>query len=256
MGGALLQSILNNRPDLFSRYDIFDIMTDKSMGFKANKNVRIIESLSSLMEQNDYILLAVKPQVMKDLLEKIKAGKYQNKCFITIAAGLPLALYRNILGSDCKITRVMPNTPYMVGEGAAGLVLDPTLSEDQAGLIKGIFEASGKTYVCEEKLIDAVTGLSGSGPAYIFIIIEALADGGVKMGIPRDQALKLAAQTVLGSAKMVLETQKHPGILKDMVCSPGGTTIAGVSVLESGGLRGLLISAVEAATKRAQELIK
>ena len=256
MGGALLQSALKSSSQLFEQYILFDLVQDKTAPFAGQPKITIAPTLEAAINQSDYILLAVKPQTMKTVLEAVKETPYKSKCFISIAAGLTVKFYKDILGSDALITRVMPNTPYMVGEGAAGITMDPQLKADQAQAIRKFFQLSGQIIECDEKLLDAVTGLSGSGPAYIFMVIEALADGGVRMGLGRDQAVTLAAQTVLGAAKMVLTTHKHPGQLKDMVTSPGGTTIDAVAVLEEGGLRGLFIKAVEAATKKANQLAK
>ena len=160
------------------------------------------------------------------------------------------------LGGHRKLGRVMPNAPALVRAGASALAISPFVSSDERALVVRLFEAVGTVVAVEERLMDAVTGLSGSGPAYVFQIIEALADGGVKMGLPRDTALTLAAQTVLGAAKLQIETGDHPGRLKDKVASPGGTTIAGLHALEEGGVRAALIAAVEAATRRSEELGK
>ena len=171
-----------------------------------------------------------------------------------MAAGVPIAALERRLGAGARIIRTMPNTPSLVGAGACALSRGEHASEEDLAVASRIFQAVGITTVVEENLLDAVTGLSGSGPAYIFLIIEALSDAGVKVGLPRYTALKLAAQTVLGSAQLLIETGAHPGQLKDQVTSPGGTAIAGLHTLEAGGLRTTLINAVEAATRRAREL--
>jgi pyrroline-5-carboxylate reductase len=173
---------------------------------------------------------------------------------ISIAAGVSLATLAAGLGSDRRLARVMPNTPALLGEGAAGYCLGPNARESDEAIVRSCVEAVGRAFRVSESLLDAVTGLSGSGPAFVYVIIEALSDGGVRMGLPRDVATALAAQTVLGAAKMVLETGLHTGVLKDQVTSPGGTTIAGLHALERGGLRAALIDAVEAATNRSVEL--
>jgi pyrroline-5-carboxylate reductase len=160
------------------------------------------------------------------------------------------------LGNTTRLVRVMPNTPCLVGASAAGYAASPAATSADLALVGHLFNAVGKAFAVSEHLLDAVTGLSGSGPAFVYVMIEALADGGVRMGLPRDVALALAAQTVLGSAKMVLETGQHPGALKDAVASPGGTTIAGLHALERGAVRADLMNAVEAATHRARELGK
>jgi pyrroline-5-carboxylate reductase len=157
-------------------------------------------------------------------------------------------------GPKARIIRAMPNTPAMISEGMTALAIGAEIEESEMRCARQIFESVGRVVRVDERFMDAVTGLSGSGPAYVFLMIEAMADGGVKMGLPRETASLLAAQTVLGAARMVLETGDHPARLKDQVASPGGTTIAGLHRLEQGGLRGILIDAVEAATRRSQEL--
>ena len=200
------------------------------------------------------VVLSVKPQAMNKLLEEIKPGLDESKLVISIAAGVPIEAIERKVGHGVRIIRTMPNTPALVGAGATALAPGEHATEADLVQAKALFEAVGMAVVVEEQLLDAVTGLSGSGPAYIFLIIEALADGGVKAGLARDQAQELAAQTVLGSAKLLIETGEHPGRLKDQVTSPGGTAIAGLHTLEAGGLRTTLMNAVESATNRSREL--
>ncbi len=202
----------------------------------------------------DVVMLCVKPQAMDKLLVQIAPAIDSTKLVISVAAGVPIAALERTLGAGARIIRTMPNTPALVGKGACALARGEHATEDDIMVASAIFDAVGITTVVEESLLDAVTGLSGSGPAYIFLVIEALSDAGVKVGLPRYTALKLAAQTVLGSAHLLLETHGHPGQLKDQVTSPGGTAIAGLHTLEAGGLRTTLINAVEAATRRAREL--
>ena len=177
-----------------------------------------------------------------------------NQLVASIAAGVALKTLCDTLGDETRIIRVMPNTPCLVGASAAAFSVGGTAGEEDSALVERMLSLVGIAFPVAEQLLDAVTGLSGSGPAFVYQIIEALSDGGVKVGLPRDIALKLSAQTVLGAAKMVLETGEHPAALKDAVASPGGTTIAGLHALEIGGLRGCLINAVEAATIRSREL--
>lgn len=201
----------------------------------------------------DLVLLAVKPQVLPAVLRDAGAA-LAGKLVVSIAAGVTTAWIREQVRAARGIVRAMPNTPALVREGVTALAYHPDLAGDDVAAVRSLFEAVGAVVAVEERLMDAVTGLSGSGPAYVFVAIEALADGGVKMGLPRATAQVLAAQTVLGAARMVLEGGQHPAQLKDQVASPGGTTIAGLHQLEVGGMRGCLMAAVEAATKRSQEL--
>jgi pyrroline-5-carboxylate reductase len=200
------------------------------------------------------IVLSVKPQVMNKLLAEIAPALDGTKLVISIAAGVPLAAVERRVGHGVRIIRTMPNTPALVGAGATAISAGEHATPEDMEQAKALFDAVGKTVILDESLLDAVTGLSGSGPAYVFLIIEALSDAGVKMGIDRRNAQDLAAQTVLGSAQLLLETGEHPGRLKDQVTSPGGTAIAGLHTLEAGGLRTTLMNAVEAATQRAHEL--
>ena len=213
------------------------------------------ENLVAVREAS-IVVLSVKPQAMNRLLEEIKPALDESKLVISIAAGVPIEAIERKVGHGIRIIRTMPNTPALVGAGATALAPGEHATEADLVQAKALFEAVGMAVVVEEPLLDAVTGLSGSGPAYIFLIIEALADGGVKAGLARDQAQELAAQTVLGSAKLLIETSEHPGRLKDQVTSPGGTAIAGLHTLEAGGLRTTLMDAVEVATNRSRELGK
>lgn len=200
------------------------------------------------------VVLSVKPQMFSKLIPQIAPAIDETKLVISIAAGVPTAALERQLGARSRVVRTMPNTPAVVGLGATALSAGSHATPGDLELASKIFQSVGITTVVDEVLLDAVTGLSGSGPAYVFLVIEALSDAGVKVGLSRHVALKLAAQTVLGSAKLLLETGMHPGHLKDMVTSPGGTAIAGLHTLEAGGLRTTLIDAVEAATERAKEL--
>jgi pyrroline-5-carboxylate reductase len=202
----------------------------------------------------DVVVLAVKPQAMDALLTQISEVIEPKKLVISIAAGVPIAAIERRFPQGARIVRSMPNTPALVGLGATAVSGGEHATMKDLELAKKLFDAVGTTWVLDESALDAVTGLSGSGPAYIFLIIEALSDAGVKVGLSRHVALKLAAQTVYGSAKLLLETGEHPGTLKDQVTSPGGTAIAGLHTLEAGGLRTTLMNAVESATLRAKQL--
>ncbi len=209
------------------------------------------------VQQSDVALLCVKPQVMDEVLAEISPAVDPKKhCVISIAAGIPISRLESALPEGTPVVRVMPNTPAQVLAGASAIALGTNATELHRQIAHEIFSAVGLVIDVPEKLIDAVTALSGSGPAYVFVFAEALADAGVNLGLPRAVALKLAAQTLLGAAKMLLETGKHPAELKDMVTSPGGTTIAALSVLERKAFRGAIIEAVAVAHQRAKELAK
>ena len=212
------------------------------------------DSNADVLARAKVVFLAFKPHQLDEATEAVRDQFDESHLVISILAGVRLAKLDTACGGRARLVRVMPNTPALVGEGACGYALGQAAATEDGELVKRLLSAVGVAYEVNESLIDAVTGLSGSGPAYGYMIIEALSDGGVAAGLPRDISTRLAAQTMLGAAKMVLETGKHPGELKDMVCSPGGTTIEGVHELEEGGVRSALINAVRAATERAVEL--
>lgn len=232
----------------------YDLDPQTSEHWREDLGGSLASSNAEVVRQADVLFLAVKPQAMNGVLEEIKSVVTTSQVIVSIAAGIKIAPLTSVLGSDKRIIRVMPNTPCLVGAAASGLSAGGSATSDDVALVQRLLSSVGLAQVVPEPLLDAVTGLSGSGPAYIYLIIEALSDGGVKAGLPREMATKLAAQTVLGSAKMVLETGLHPGVLKDMVTSPAGTTIAGLQVLEQRSVRSAMIDAVDAATKRAKEL--
>ncbi|TYJ25160.1 hypothetical protein E1A91_A07G029600v1 [Gossypium mustelinum] len=210
---------------------------------------------TDVVDASDVIIFSVKPQVVKNVILQLRPLLSKKKLLVSIAAGVKLKDLEEWAGHD-RFIRVMPNTPSAVGMGASVMSLGGAATEQDGELVGKLFGAVGKTWKADEKLFDAVTGLSGSGPAYIYLAIEALADGGVAAGLPRELALGLASQTVLGAAAMAVQSGKHPGQLKDDVTSPGGTTIAGIHELEKNGFRGTLMNAVVAAAKRSQELSK
>ncbi|KAG1671358.1 hypothetical protein FOA52_002968 [Chlamydomonas sp. UWO 241] len=230
-------------------------------GSKSGRN-RVFEEFGAvaydsnleLVEASDIIFVSVKPYNVVKVLEEVRPALTPRHTIVSVAAGVPISTLLRAAGPDTRVVRVMPNTPCLVGEVAAAMCLGGRADESDEAMVRAMFEAVGKIFTVTEVQLSAVTGVSGSGPAYIFMVIEAMADGGVKAGLPRHIAQALAAQTVLGSAKMVLETGKHPGALKDMVTSPGGTTIAGVHELEKAGLRAAFMNAVVAASNRAHEL--
>lgn len=202
----------------------------------------------------DILILSVKPQILERVVHEVSAHVQPGTMVMSIAAGVDTATIETLLPPASRVMRAMPNTPALVRAGATAISRGQHATDADVTEARLVFDAVGMSVVLDENQLDAVTGLSGSGPAYIFLILEALADAGVKVGLSRRNAQRLAAQTVMGSAKMLLDTDEHPGKLKDMVTSPGGTAIAGLHTLEQGGLRTTLINAVETATKRAREL--
>jgi pyrroline-5-carboxylate reductase len=216
---------------------------------------RIAADNAEVVGHATVIFLAVKPQNMARVFEELSGKIPSSRLVVSIAAGVSLARLTEGLKTG-RVVRVMPNTPALIGEGAAAYAMGPAATAEDGHLVGQLLAAVGRAWPVDEKLLDAVTGLSGSGPAFVYVMIEALSDGGVQMGLPRELATALAAQTLRGGAGMVLATGEHPSVLKDKVASPGGTTIAGLTVLEDRGLRAALIAAVEAATRRSQELGK
>ena len=221
---------------------------------QAVPGAREVTNNRSVAEASEVLFLAVKPQQMAAALGELRPTVGPQHLIVSIAAGVKLATIAKELGQPVRLIRVMPNTPCLVGQSASAYSLGERATADDRKLIADLLEAVGIAFEVEEKLMDAVTGLSGSGPAFVYLVIEALSDGGVRMGLPRHVAASLAAQTVRGAAEMVLSTGEHPAVLKDRVASPGGTTIAGLQALEVGKLRAALIAAVEAATRRSIEL--
>ncbi|MEZ6065566.1 MAG: pyrroline-5-carboxylate reductase [Planctomycetaceae bacterium] len=231
-----------------------DISPAAGVAFEQMTGGRLALSNQDVLAQARIVVLAVKPQVAQQVVQSLEQQLTTEHLLISIVAGTTIAQLTEWSGGRCRIVRVMPNTPALVGAGASGFAGAESVSEADRDLVRSLLETVGIAIEVPERLLDAVTGLSGSGPAYAFAMIEALSDGGVRMGLPRAAATQLAAQTLLGAARMVLESGEHPGSLKDAVTSPGGTTIAGLHALERGGLRGVLMNTVEAATLRSQEL--
>jgi len=215
---------------------------------------KAISSTAEVAKFATVLVVAVKPDQVNEVLADLKKEFSSDHLLISIAAGVPIARFEAVLGATARIVRVMPNTPALVGASASAFAPGKGAQAADAELVQRLFSAVGLAFQVKESLLDAVTGLSGSGPAYAFLLIEGLSDGGVAAGLPRDVATRLAAQTLLGSARMVLETGLHPGALKDMVTSPGGTTIEGLHELEKAGVRGALINAVRAATEKSKKL--
>ncbi len=224
------------------------------MSFEGAVGARTTAVNGDVLKFANILVLAVKPAQIEELIGEIQTGFSENHLLISIAAGVPLTKLEQRLGGGARVIRVMPNTPALVGASATAFALGRFATAEDGRRAHELFSAVGVAYRVKESLLDAVTGLSGSGPAYVYLMIEALSDGGVAAGLPRDIATRLAAQTVLGGAKMVLETGLHPGALKDMVTSPGGTTIEGIHELEKGGVRAALMSAVRTAAEKSRKL--
>jgi pyrroline-5-carboxylate reductase len=231
-----------------------DVRADRVQALARQFRIKTPTDNAELVRGVDVVILAVKPQIVSTVLREIAPAVSTRMLMISIAAGVSTTTLRSGLGKEPRLIRVMPNTPALVLEGVTAIAKSSGLEAGDLDTAREIFEAVGKVVLVDEELMDAVTGLSGSGPAYVAIVIESLADGGVKMGLDRATAMTLATQTVLGSARLLLETGLHPGALKDMVSSPGGTTIAGIAALEEGGVRTTFMKAVERATVRSREL--
>jgi pyrroline-5-carboxylate reductase len=252
MGGAILSRLAAGVDPSLLR--VFDTDAGKTRPLSHGAGIAVSASSEDLARASAVIIIAVKPDAVASVLGSIKGSISSDAIVVSIAAGVTLASMEKILGASAKIVRVMPNTPSLVGEGMS--VLSPNGNVDEHSLleVEHIFSMIGRVLTLPEKLMDAVTGLSGSGPAYVFTFIQALSDGGVKLGIPRDKALLLAAQTVLGAAKYVIETGEDPMYLRGKVTSPGGTTIEGIHVLERSGFAGIVMDAVERAAQKSQRL--
>lgn len=256
MGQAMIKGLIKSglyTPENIVIYDAYQPLLDKLAG---ELSVTTAKTPTEAVAQVETIIFAVKPYVLPGLLADLKGQLTIDHLLISVAAGVPLATIEGILGSNRRIVRVMPNTPALVGEGMSAVVKNQVATEDDNQAVLEIFRSFGKAEAVTENLIDAVIGVSGSSPAYVYMFIEALADGAVLEGLTRPQAYEFAAQTVLGAAKMVLETGEHPGVLKDNVSSPGGTTIEAVKVLEDQGFRSAVINAVRAAAEKNREMSK
>ena len=255
MGSALVSGLLVSESSTPKNIICTDARQERLDEIKSKYKVRTTANNLKAVGEADIIIYAVKPQILAAVLIETAPNLDMSKLVIYIAAGVPLAAMETCVQKDLRLIRVMPNIAAAVKEAATAIAAGDHATQDDIDLAMEIFSSVGKCiFLKENYLMDATTGLSGSGPAYIFLIVDALADAGVKVGLSRQDSLFLAAQTVLGAAKLLIETQEHPGQLKDRVTSPGGTAIAGLATLESGGLRTTLINAVEAATNRSKEL--
>ncbi len=254
MAGALLRGLVAADPEGAGRIVASDPKGERLRELREEHGVLTTSDNLELVARCDVVVLSVKPQIIDRVCEQIAPALESRHLVVSVAAGVPMSVLEGSLPKGTRVVRTMPNMPATVLAGATAIAAGTHASEEDVALVRTMFESVGRVVVLEENLLDAVTGLSGSGPAYVMLIIEALADGGVKVGLHRDTALMLAAQTVYGSAKLLMDTGEHPGRLKDMVTSPGGTAIAGLHTLESGGLRRTLIDAVESASRRSEEL--
>jgi pyrroline-5-carboxylate reductase len=254
MGEALIKGLLAAKLVPADAIFATDVRPERLKELDRQYGIQVSSDNAELVRSADIVILAVKPQIMDAVATEIAPAVTRRKLLISIAAGVATEKIRARLPRDSRLIRVMPNTPALVLEGATAIAKADGLEPGDLDVAREIFGAVGRVVVLGEEMIDAVTGLSGSGPAYVAVVIESLADGGVRMGLDRATAMTLATQTVLGAAKLLLETGLHPGALKDMVSSPGGTTIAGIAALEEGGLRTTFIKAVERATQRSREL--
>lgn len=256
MAEALIRGLLEAKLVSAEQLIASDILEARRQQIRERHGVHTVADGREVAAKTSVLILAVKPQDMEQALKGIAASVDQTKTIISIAAGIPIAFIADRLSAKARIVRVMPNAPALVLAGVAGIAGGEHATAEDLQIAEMLFSAVGTAVMVEEKHLDAVTGLSGSGPAYVFLFIEALGDAGVKMGLPQDVARLLAAQTVLGAARMLLESGRNPAELIDIIASPGGTTIAGLHALESGKFRGTLMNAVEAATIRSRELGK
>ena len=254
MAAALIRGLLHSETMTADQIRASDVKAERLTELREKYGIQTSLDNDEIARWADVIVIAVKPQIVDRILAPIGAAMSPDDLVISIAAGVPIEAFESRLPKGARVIRSMPNTAAMALAAATAIAPGAHATEDDVATAKALFEAVGRCVVLDESLLDAVTGLSGSGPAYVMLMIEALADGGVKVGLGRDTALLLAAQTVYGAAKLQLETGEHPGRLKDMVTSPGGTAIAGLHTLESGGLRRTLIDAVEVASNRSAEL--
>jgi pyrroline-5-carboxylate reductase len=254
MGSPLVKGVAGSGLVAPGDVSIYDVDREKANALSKEAGVVLAGSNQEVVKNSDYIILAVKPIYIKSVLEECKDQFDGSKVLISIAVGVSISSIREIIGEEAQVVRTMPNTPVMVGEGMTLICFDANVNTQKRDFVKSLFKCVGKAEELEERLMSEVTALTGSSPAYVYIFIEAMADAAVKSGIPRNMAYRLAAQAVLGSAKMVLESGKHPGELKDQVCSPAGTTIEAVSTLEKNGFRYAVMDAMDECTKKAREI--
>ena len=254
MASAMMGGIIKNqicRPEEITVHDLLPAAVER---VKTTFGVSAAESNAAVLAQSELVVLAVKPQFYEEVIREIAPGEQQGQVIVTIAPGKTLAWLAEVFGKELPIVRTMPNTPAMVGEGITAVCPNEQVTPQMLETVLKVLGGFGKAEVIPERLMDAVVAVSGSSPAYIFMLIEAMADAAVAEGMPRQQAYTFASQAVLGSAKMVLETGKHPGELKDMVCSPAGTTIEAVQVLEETGFRSSVMQAMRVCAKKSRSM--
>ncbi|MTI85122.1 MAG: pyrroline-5-carboxylate reductase [Firmicutes bacterium] len=254
MAEALLAGIINSGLLPPGKLYVSDLQPERLAHLKNKLGINIVKGNTELVQQVDIVVLAVKPFVLSDILEDVGESVTSEQLVISIAAGISTPYIEKYLKQGVPVIRVMPNTPCLLGEGALAVAGGKNSLPEHHEKVEEICSSVGTVVLVKENLMDAVTGVSGSGPAYMYLVAEAMADAGVRMGLPRDIALKLGAKTMLGAAKMILETGEHPARLKDMVTTPGGTTIEGLFALEDAGVRAAFARAVEAACNRSGEL--
>lgn len=254
MGRAILGGILSNGITMATNIIVSDVNDDGLKLVNGKYGVNTTNDNCEVAAKSDILFLAVKPNVLYSVIDEIKDCIDEDTLVVSIVAGQPMKKITEAFNKNIKLVRVMPNTPALVGEGMAALTPNTGVSDEEKDTLLKIFNSFGRAEIVSEYIMDAVTAVSGSSPAYVFILIEAMADAAVMGGMPRSQAYTFAAQSVLGSAKMVLETGRHPGELKDMVCSPAGTTIDAVGVLEAEGLRSAVIKAMTACMEKSKKL--
>ncbi len=254
MGAAMIKGIIKGNITKSEKVYVYDPISDNMKRLQKEHGVTIVSSPAEIVENCQVIIPAVKPHIIDGVLSEIADKLTQHHLLISIAAGITMQQLKAMVKDTCYVIRTMPNTPALVGEGMTAICKDPSVPAEYIDLACAILKSFGKVEYVTEEQIHAATAISGSSPAYAFLFLEALADGGVMMGLPREQSYKMAVQSLLGAAKLMQETGKHPGELKDMVCSPSGTTIEAVASLEKSGYRGAIIEAVRACAEKSKNM--
>lgn len=256
MSSAIIKGVLRREIFQPEQIQVFDIDSSKLKNLTNQTQVKMAQNNGELVNNSSIIIIAVKPTAYSTVLEEIKDALSKGQILISIAAGISIEYIKDTIDNRCKVVRIMPNTPALIGESMTALCTEHDLNKDEQQMIMKILTSLGAVEEISEKDINAATAISGSSPAYVYLFIEALSDGGVMMGLSREQSYRMAAQAVLGAAKMMLESNKHPGVLKDEVCSPAGTTIEAVYTLEKNAFRGALMEAVRNCALKAEDISK